>query len=120
MLLIVVDANGNQQTIVAQNQGAAQDYSGTIGPASGDDDQVVAPANANRAGCYFQNHGAHNMTVSELGDASAALGPFLVPPGQAWPPAGYPVPASAVRVAGTLGEVFLYREWSTLPPDDTV
>lgn len=119
MLLIVVDGNGNQQTIVSQNQGAAQDFSGTIGPAMGEDDQVVSPANANRAGCYFQNKGASVMTVSELGDASDPLTAFLVPPGQAWPPAGYPVPTTAVRVAGTLGEVFLYREWSTLPPDNT-
>lgn len=120
MLLIVQDGNGNQQTVVAQNQGAAQDYSGTIGPAMSDDDQVVAPANVNRAGCYLQNKSpTYTVTVSEIGDASDALRSFTVLPLGSWPPPGYPVPTTAVRIAGTLGQPFLYREWSTLPPDDT-
>lgn len=108
MLLVVVDGNGNQQTLCVQGQGAATDFSGSI--AVDATSQPVAAANPNRSGLYFQNTSADPLTVSELGDATLPNA-FLIPPGASWPPQGYDVPITEITVAGLAGDTFVYREW---------
>lgn len=110
MLMIVLDGQGVEQTIIVQSQGATIDASGTI--AADDETQEIAAANADRAGLYFQNKGANVMLLNDLGDAgSGELACFQVPPGQSWPPAGYPIPVTAINVSGTAGDAFVFRQW---------
>lgn len=115
MLLTVLDGNGNSQVVIVQNQGAADDFSGSI--VAGGVSQIVAEPNANRAGLLFQNVSGTNMTISELGAATDSQA-FVIGPGAFWPPVGYPVPTTAINVAGDLNAPFVYREWSTLPSPD--
>jgi hypothetical protein len=110
MLMEVLDGNGNPLSICVQTQEPTVDFSDVL--AAGDTSQLCAAANANRAGLYFQNKGAHAMTLNDVGNAgSAEPSAYIVAPGQSWPPPGYPIPITAINVAGTLGEAYLYREW---------
>ena len=108
MLLVVVDANGNDQTIWAQSQGTSADFSGAIG-VTGDNEQVL-PANASRGGVLFQNTSDAVIKLTDLGDATQP-GAFLIGPGESWPPLNYPIPVTAINVSGTAGQTYTCRQW---------
>lgn len=114
MLLVVTDANGAQQTLVAQAQATASDYSGSI-TATGTS-QALAAANALRSGWFIQNRGANPMYINDLGlpassTISAGNGSIEVAPGATFPPFGYPISTTAFNITGTAADTFLYREW---------
>lgn len=118
MLLTVKDGNGVEQVIVTQGRDALTDRSGTIAEAGVS--QAIMPANAERAGWFFQNLSAMPMMINEIGDDAALVGSFLVLPLGTFPPPGYPVTITAVSVRcddsgeGTddaAGAPFTAREW---------
>lgn len=111
MLLVVVDGNGDEQTVVVKGQidpSAIADLSGTI-TALGVS-QPLAAANALRSGLYVQNTSADDLTISELGDATLPNS-FVIEPGKSWPPENYDVPTGEVAIAGPTGNTFVAREW---------
>ncbi|HEY5084250.1 MAG TPA: hypothetical protein VII48_07015 [Rhizomicrobium sp.] len=104
-----LDGNGNPIYFAVQGQEPTVDFSASI--VANDTTQEVAAANANRAYLYFQNKGANVMLINDVGDAgSGEPSCFQVPPGQSWPPPGYPIPITQINVSGTEGDAFLYRE----------
>lgn len=110
MLLKVIDALGNPQTIVTQGQEAVVDYSGTI--TSTGLSQPGLAANALRSGWCLQNVGTAPLWCNTLGaGATAGAGSFLVPVGGMFPPAGYPVTTDAVNLLGTAGSAYTIQEW---------
>lgn len=109
MLLQILDGDGFPQTVIWQSQQTPTDRSGTI--ASTGVSQPVMESNTNRSGFLFQNLGASPMSLSEIGADATAPGAVVVYPGDTFPPRGYPVPTTAVNVAGTAGEAYTAREW---------
>lgn len=114
MLLVVVDGNGNQQTIIAQGQqlvDTVTDFSSAIEVTG--QTQTISPPNPARSGIYFQNNGQHPMQINDAGNAGAETEPasFVVYPGGTWPPLGYPIPVGAINVSGTAGDAFVEKEW---------
>ena len=111
MILAIVDGNGAPQKIVVQTQAPATDRSGAItGPVAGNP-QVLMPANTNRSGWLVENVDAAPMTVSDFGTDPTQPSAYVLYPGHTFPPAGYPVPVTAITIAGTLGQKFVAREW---------
>jgi hypothetical protein len=109
MLLQIKDGAGATHTIIVQAQDTVNDRSGAIDADAVS--QTVMAANLNRSGFYFQNVSTHNMTLNELGIDATATGAWVIPPNGTFPPPGYPVSTDAINVAGTLGDVFIAREW---------
>ena len=113
MLLNVIDANGNQQTIIAQSQGVPADLSGLIS-ATGQS-QILLNANAGRSNYFIQNLGTNPMFVNELGVAASETvaplnGSIMIPPGGSFPPFGYPITTTQINIIGTAGDAFVARE----------
>lgn len=110
MLLQVKDANGETQAIATQAVDTLTDRSGTI--ESAEDYTVVMEANADRAGWFFQNQADDGtvMTINEIGGDPLEAG-IAIPPGGTFPPPGYPITVSEIRVAGTADMPFAAREW---------
>lgn len=106
MLITVLDANGNPQTITVNGQGPTNDFSGTL------DSSGIATivADANRSGCLFQNTSEGNMTINDDGLATDPNA-FLVGAGASWPPANYPAPVGSISIGGAQGATYIYRQW---------
>jgi hypothetical protein len=110
MLLKVIDAQGNPQTIVTAAQEAVVDHSGTI-TTTGLSQLLLAP-NALRSGWCLQNTGTSVLWCNPLGgDAVAGAGSLSVPVGGMFPPAGFPLTAAQINVIGTAGSSFTALEW---------
>lgn len=111
MLLKVIDAQGNPQTIVTHGQEAVVDHSGTI-TATGTS-QLALAANALRSGWCLQNMGGGPpLWCNTLGaDAVAGAGSFVVPVGGAFPPPGFPLTTDEINILGTVGCAFTLLEW---------
>lgn len=109
MLLNILDANGQPQTIISPAQEAVVDHSGTINLTG--QTQVAMEANALRSGWIMQNIGASVIYVNELGDADTLPGTFRVESGAFFPPPGFPLTTGAVSVTGTTGNGYTMREW---------
>lgn len=108
MLLAVLDGDGLAKTVTAQSQEVAIDRSGSIMVTA--TSQALMTANANRSGWLVQNVSDEALTINELGAATLASAITLYP-GQTFPPPGYPVPVTAINIAGTAGKLFVAREW---------
>lgn len=106
MLLQVLDAVGDQQTVIAAGQEVVVNRSGVIAAAPA---QNVMEANDQRSGWWFLNTGQNPMFLNEL--AAADLTAYQVLPGGVWPPAGYPLSTGALSVLGTPGDTYQAREW---------
>lgn len=123
MLVQLLDAQGIPHWVTWQGQDQVNDYSGSLGAGAVGLDpefQEVAPANpgpppAGRAGWLFQNTSQNPMLLNELGDDAVVTNSWIISPGEAFPPAGYPIPAGAIMVVGSgtsvEGDSFVYREW---------
>lgn len=110
MLLKVIDALGNPQTIISHGQEAVVDHSSTI-TATGTS-QKLLDANAFRSGWCLQNLGAVPLWCNTLGaDAVAGAGSFSVPAGGVFPPPGFPVTTAQINVLGTVATPFTVLEW---------
>jgi hypothetical protein len=110
MLMEVLDGNGNPLTISVQTQQPTTDYSNTL--VADQVEQQIVPPNPNRAGLLFQNKGNAPMYISDVSNAGAGdPASFIVQPNQYWPPPCYPIPITAITVAGSIGQAFVYREW---------
>lgn len=109
MLLAVLDGAGLARTVIAQAQETATDRSGTI-TATGVSQALMA-ANANRSGWFVQNNSDTAMTVNELGEDATEDSSITLYPGQTFPPVGYPIPITAISIAGTIDKAFAAREW---------
>ena len=110
MLLKVIDALGNPQTIITAGQEAVVDHSSTITVTGAS--QLGMDANPTRSGWCLQNVGTSPVWCNTLGaDAAAGAGSFMVPVGGMFPPAGYPVTTDAVNLLGTAGSAFSLLEW---------
>ncbi len=113
MLLTVLDGNGVAQRIITEGQEAPTDASDLI--LVDDVAQDVLVANATRSGWFFQNQGANDMYLNDLGVAAHPIvqgtGSYLVPAGGSFPPVGYPVSTGVLSVIGTAGDAFFVREW---------
>lgn len=110
MLLKVIDALGNPQTIITEGQEAVVDHSGTI--VSTGLSQLGLAANAFRSGWSVQNVGTSPLWCNTLGhDAVAGVGSFLVPVGGMFPPPGFPVTTAQINLLGTAGSGFSLLEW---------
>jgi hypothetical protein len=111
VIITIIDGNGAPQRAIIQAQGPATDRSGAItGPVAGNP-QVLMVANPNRSGWWFENVDAAPMTLSDFGGDPTLASAVVVYPGQSFPPPGYPVPVTAITIAGTLGQKFVAREW---------
>jgi hypothetical protein len=109
MLLRILDANAQPQTIVTPAQEAVVDHSGEIAATSYS--QMAMDANALRSGWIMQNIGSSVIYVSELGPADTLPGTFRVDPGAFFPPSGFPLTTGAIHVNGTTGNGYTMREW---------
>lgn len=110
MHLLVSDAKGAQQLVVAKGMEAPVDRSGSLS-ATGRA-QCLMEANLNRSGFVFQNLSTVNpVWINDLGAASTGPGSFRVPPGGLFPPRDYPVSTGALSILGTQGDAYSAREW---------
>lgn len=110
MLLKVIDAQGNPQTVIAHGQETPVDHSGTVTVMDGT--QVLLAANAFRSGWFLQNLDVNPLTLCETGDAVAGTpGTWQVPAGGTFPPPGFPVTTGAVHINGSANAKFSAREW---------
>ena len=120
MLVTIIDGNGVEQQVTWQAQDLINDFSGALqAPAVGPTftPQLVAAANAQRAGFLYQNTSQANQVFYEEGNAVAG---FIVKPQDYFPPfQNYPIPTGAIYVAGTanseINDPFTYREWQNQP-----
>lgn len=108
MLLIILDGQGQPQTVIAHGQETVVNHDGTLAGAAS---QQALPANADRSGYVIVNASGNDMWVSDVGAASAGGDSFKVSAGGTWPPAGYPVATGAVNIKGTMGDKYLARDW---------
>jgi hypothetical protein len=109
MQIAFVDGNGNQQIAIGQSVATPTDRSGTI--AVGATSQQLMAPNALRSGWFIQNQSASAMQISEIGNASTAVGFIIIAAGQSFPPPGYPVTLGQINISGTAAAVFAAREW---------
>ena len=116
MQVIILDGDGNPQTIAVRAPGNATDR--TLPITATDEPFQLLPPNADRSGWLMQNgSGSNPVFVNELGadptqPAALGSGPWIVPPGGFFPPPGYDcIPLGAVMVSGTAGDVVIAREW---------
>lgn len=110
MLLKVIDALGNPQTIITHGQEAVVDHSGTI--TSTGQSQLGIDANSLRSGWGGQNIGTSPLWYNPLGgDATPGAGSYMVPVGAFFPAPGAPVTTAAINVLGTAGSAYTLQEW---------
>lgn len=116
MLVTILDGQGEPHQVTWQGQDQINDYSGALGAPNVGNAPVfllIAPANALRAGWLFQNTSGNAMLLNEVNDLVVSA--FVINPGEAFPPCGYPIPTGAIQVVGgpmsAAGDTFVYREW---------
>lgn len=109
MQIAILDATGQQQTVLVKSIEAPVDHSGAIQETGVS--QLLIDANLLRSGWVMQNRSNNPMFVNDLGNASVAAGSFSVPAGGFFPPAGYPVTTGAIQITGTIGDTYTAREW---------
>jgi hypothetical protein len=119
MLVQILDGAGLPHYVSWPAQDQINDGSGVLGAGAvgaAAVSQIVAAANANRAGFLFQNTSVNAMLLLEAG----AVAGWLVNPGGFFPPIpGYPIPTGVISVQGLVlsaaGDTFTYREWVNAP-----
>lgn len=110
MLLKVIDALGNPQTIITPAQEAIVDHSGAI--TSTGQSQLGIDANPLRSGWGGQNIGTSPLWYNPLGgDATVGAGSYMVPVGGMFPPPGAPVTTNAINLLGTAASAYTLQEW---------
>lgn len=113
MILQVVDADGETQTVVVQSTDTPVSRSGTIiGTGVSQVLMDAAAPGITRSGWLVQNKGTHNMEINDLGDpADASPVSVQLAPGALFPPPGYPVAQGEITITGTVGDNYMAREW---------
>ncbi len=118
MKLSTIDASGVTQTIIVNGVAEVADRSGTI-ETPGISQELLA-ANPDRGGWFFQNLGAVQMMLSEIGDEADPDTSFRVAPLGTFPPPNYPVTVGVISVRAdnsgdeatdAVGAQFICREW---------
>lgn len=111
MLMIVLDGQQIQQTVIVKGQELSEDRSGSI--ATTGDSEILLDANAARSGWILQassDNGAP-LLINEIGPAASGIGSFEIPPGSFFPPSNFPITTGVIQISGTTGDSWTAREW---------
>ena len=111
MLLKIIDALAQTQTLIhaGQEDATLTDRSGAI--VAGGTQQQLLPVNATRSGWLLQNlDHVEPLFIVEMTTLSASA--FVVGPGGVFPPPNFPMTINAIQVLGAVtGQAFTCREW---------
>lgn len=109
MLMIVLDGQQQQQTVIVKGQELSSDRSGSISSTGAS--ELLLDANASRSGWIIQNLGDDPLHINEIGAAAEGSGSFVVAPGAFFPPSNFPVTTGVVSIMGITGTAYTVREW---------
>ena len=109
MRLLVVDANGQKQTVLSGGLEAVVDHSAAILVTG--NSQIAIAANPLRSGYVLQNVSNKDMWINEVATATVDSGSFKFVAGSFFPPQGFPITTGDINIVGTAGDHFVAREW---------